>query len=313
MMTAFQSLKFGRLTAGLIICVLLTCCSGCSEQGLVRPPPDEALRGGDFYPAWSPDGSIVAFMGEDIDSATQYPSVFLRMVDLASLKVTTVRPMNGLLTADLDWSPDGKWLVFTDFSGIYKILANGDSLTQLTSGEFHLSPSWSSVSNRIFFEINNIPNGGVFSINPDGTNLQRWTSPEQFTIELPFCFPNSDSLSGYTFDNNRKCLAIHYPGDTTISEIFGCDLLWVGKVKISSNRRFIVFSTTQAEPPFVHLFLFDRLDNTMRQLSPGKTERVFDVSPEGNRVVYMDRQTTRGLQIIDIASGRITQLTVGHP
>ncbi|OQY27350.1 MAG: hypothetical protein B6244_10840 [Candidatus Cloacimonetes bacterium 4572_55] len=41
-----------------------------------------------------------------------------------------------------DWSPDGQWLAFMMNAQIYKVKADGDSLTQLTHEGRNFFPDW---------------------------------------------------------------------------------------------------------------------------------------------------------------------------
>jgi len=124
--------------------LFLTCSSRLSVG------PSILITDSDRLPAWSPDGQLVAFITDEYDSLANLHSS-LRTVVVSSGVISTIRELDGLLIHGLDWSPDGEWLVFSSTQGISKIRNSGDSLMQLTSGRFHVSPSWSAVSNRIFF------------------------------------------------------------------------------------------------------------------------------------------------------------------
>lgn len=161
-MAAFKSLKFGRLTAGLILCALLTGCAGYSEDqgaGFVPwPPPPSKSRGLDAFPAWSPDGETVAFYSQEIDSTRVNPRTYLRTIDLNTGKVTTIMRVDGLILFNISWSPDSRWLLISSSTGISKMLATGDSLTHLKldgmeSGVFyrlaHEHPEWGTINDAL--------------------------------------------------------------------------------------------------------------------------------------------------------------------
>ena len=130
------------------------------------------LPSGGSWPAWSPDGNLIAFecgggicvMNADGSDATQVAS-------------------NGWQPA---WSPDGGRIAFgcsssTGDDGICVMDANGSNLTQLTSdGDFQ--PSWSPDGTTIAFDkLRSGTTGGsdIYTMNADGSGLTRLTDDGQ--------------------------------------------------------------------------------------------------------------------------------------
>src|SRR5205085_10341830 len=58
---------------------------------------------------WSPDGARIAYVAPPSDGAT--PQIFVRWMDAegATSQITRVEQA----PADVEWSPDGKWLLFS--------------------------------------------------------------------------------------------------------------------------------------------------------------------------------------------------------
>jgi len=112
--------------------------------------------GGEFDPAWSPDGSKIVFR---CDSR-------ICVVNADGSGRTAVTTSGGQQPA---WSPDGSKIAFTD-GDILVINADGTGVTNLTnSPEFESSPAWSPDGSKIAFTSVSGGNGGIYVMNADGT------------------------------------------------------------------------------------------------------------------------------------------------
>jgi TolB protein len=152
----------------------------------------------DMHPAWSPDGSLIAFT-----RATFAPDGELRIA------IHTVDPAEGrerLLIEDAGepaWSPDGRSFAFTSIrdrtgktcfhdcttSGeIYVARADGTALRRLTTSQADdRSPSWAPDGRRIAF-VSDRSNredheNEIYVVRPDGTDLRRLTTNEVWDLE----------------------------------------------------------------------------------------------------------------------------------
>ncbi|HUU45618.1 MAG TPA: hypothetical protein VM118_07760 [Acidobacteriota bacterium] len=311
------------LRLSVLLTATLLAANGCLYDGggpTIPIGPTMVETDKDFLPAWSPDGETVAYITMLFDSLYH---TSLRTVSVSTGSITVVREFGSLIIHGLDWSPDGEWLVFSSILGVYKVSVGGDSLVQLTSGEFHAFPSWSAISNRIFFAKNVGAERGVYSMRPDGTDLARWTWPDSFVVEWPSCFPYSDTLSVYTTRGTDHCLAVYHPGDTVITAILKCGFSWFGPSRVSPDGSLIAFNAAYRGGPGPNLYLFNREDQSVEQLNTKASEGM-DFSPDGSQLVhadlgivyedprYADHRGTRGLQIINLADRSVRQLTPGY-
>jgi len=127
-------------------------------------------------PTWSPDGTRISFSAEPCcpDSTISGPldaHVGVIAADGSGRRVLR----RGLRAFSLDWSPDGRRLVFSlENERIFQMnAADGTGLTQLTSGPHDTSPEWSPDGTRIAFAVNRrqivvIPVAGSRPARPGG-------------------------------------------------------------------------------------------------------------------------------------------------
>lgn len=124
-----------RLAQGLLLLVL-----ACNPFD--NPDPNAF----DDEPAWSPDGRTIAYVRYHSDN----PGLYL---------VSPEGRDNRLLLAGQwttpAWSPDSRWLAFSvAYAGaMYKVKADGDSLTLLTDEGMNFFSDW-SVTDRIAYDSN---------------------------------------------------------------------------------------------------------------------------------------------------------------
>jgi Tol biopolymer transport system component len=142
----------------------------------VLPPPDlPALS--TACSVWSPDATHFACAGENDSNPSVNGIYTIRSSDGGGL--TRITNAGGAFDIPIDYSPDGKQLVFgrvgpdnscTKTSALFVVNVDGTGLHQITPGGWcDDDGSWSPDGTKIAFE----HSGSLFTVHPDGTGLAK--------------------------------------------------------------------------------------------------------------------------------------------
>jgi TolB protein len=129
---------------------------------------------GNDAPAWSPDGSLIAFTA--FRGAHPGEIYVMRPDGTGQRDLTGDRAYNDLAA----WSPDGRKIAFmTNRDGndeIYVMNADGSHQRRLTMSPWDdYAPSWSPDGQRIAFWSRRDGNGEIYTMNADGSDQTRLT------------------------------------------------------------------------------------------------------------------------------------------
>jgi Tol biopolymer transport system component len=227
----------------------------------------------DQEPAWSPDGSRIAFMrsyfiGEIIQ-------IYVMKADGTAKTQLTHLPGISLSPS---WSPDGSRIVFLydeDLDGlaeIYTMAADGSDLRPVTStGTNHISPKWSPAGDRILFSAAESADSesdyDLYTVRPDGTDLRRVAA-----------LPGDQLDPDWSPNGGQIVLATAYPRETPYRVVLH---------KLNANGTGLVSLGVSGYAP-VWSPDGTRIAYQAWPASEGRTFDLATIRPDGSDFVYLD-------------------------
>jgi Tol biopolymer transport system component len=172
--------------------------------------------GSDADPAWSPDGSRIAFTGERDGNREIYvmDANGANVVRLTNVPVEDYRPA---------WSPDGQKIAFVSTrdgnAEIYVMHTDGSNPVRLTSNTAYDSdPTWSPDGSKIAFSSDRNGIFGIWVISADGSSPLRLTSNASPDRQPAWSPDGSRIAFSREFGNSSDIFAVN-PDGSAITQL----------------------------------------------------------------------------------------------
>jgi len=257
----------------------------------------------DKCPAWSPDGEKIAYVcGGNPNQGGSVPSG-LYIVDVETRERKHVLRSAGHLY-DPDWSPDGKWIVFSWYGKIYRITPDGDSLVQLTASGEEFAPRWFSDGHQIIFHRPVVP-GGVFLMNPEGQSEVHLLNEAIH----PDWFPDGKNLALIVWDSTQNAQIAKFSiADSTVEMLTNEPTVLEKYLRVSPDGARILY--TAAIPGTApRLYTVDVQTREVKKL-PMDAGYSGAWSPDGRHIAY-NYPYDGSIYIRDLHADTTTRLTPG--
>jgi dipeptidyl aminopeptidase/acylaminoacyl peptidase len=123
------------------------------------------------------------------------------------------------------WSPDGEWLVYSDWKNLYRVSADGDAPEQLTpDGHGDLAPTWSPDGRSIAFSYFPHPDQPLRIRVLDLASRQVSTMPNAEGCFWPSWSPDGKYLVAIA--ENPLRMVLYSAKTTTWKDLHSFDVVW---------------------------------------------------------------------------------------
>ncbi len=186
---------------------------------------------------------------------------------------------------DLDWSPDGHWIVANEHGFLFKISYPDGEVDTLLRGSEYYRPTWSPDGSKITCVLRAGLDLGIYTLNPDGSDYRLlipnadypvWYSSDSilYSNGAPDFFAGSICISDANGQNKRVVVNDSING-----------VAYFKNISADFEKKRIV-ALVILPGAFFYLYTYDIEHNVLKRFL--ENANFPDFSPNGDSIVYTD-------------------------
>jgi Tol biopolymer transport system component len=261
--------------------------------------------------AWTatPPSAWIAFRGQTLPPSTGQITpprgeggIFVVRVDgRVRRRVIEIEPVGNDWVRDLQWSPDGEWLLFTSDLNqsldVYRVRVNGRQLQDLTgSSGNNASPAWSPDGRWIAFMSDRAGDFALYRMRPDGGDVQQLVAAFD-QQRLPVWSPDGEWIAfvGLESDGAQDIYRVRADG-TGLQRLTNNPQWFKEKLVWSADGAWLIFQAQRTDGARA-VFRLSVDSGDLQSLTAWKLEEYFQsISPDGEWAVTSRMEST-GLKL----------------
>ncbi len=262
---------------------LLAACNKKTTNGDIvsHDPPGPHTAVLDWSASWNQINNKIAYMHGAIDTAdTVYPSgIYVMDPDCSN----RIRIFLSRRVINLDWSPDGQWVIANERSLLFKISYADGAVDTLLRGSEYYYPVWSPDGSKIACVLRGGPTSGIYTLNHDGSEYRLiipwgdfpvWFSPDSILyLNLDSDLPVGSICISDARGQNRRLVV----------DGSSCGITRFEKINAHFGNKRVTASAVIPGASF-YLYTYDMQQNDLRRFLAYAD--FADFSPDGDSIIY---------------------------